>query len=189
MTAETKGKVERSVSVIKQSFWPGVSFTDIDDLNRQAHDWCDQRNQQVHQTTHQRPVERWQEEGLAPLPTAFAWERFGVEERKVSWDGYISYDGVLYGLPSQPPVAGVVVQVRERHGLLAIWHQGQAVVTLTKRPRSQEVVPHPDQFRTVPTASAARHGHKPLGHQLAPPQVARRPLADYDQLCGVEGLG
>ena len=41
---QTKGKVERSVGVIKHGFWPGVRFTDIDDLNRQATRWCDRLN-------------------------------------------------------------------------------------------------------------------------------------------------
>ncbi len=47
----------------------------------------------------------WVEEQLSPLPTDYAWEHFGAEERKVSWDGFVSYDGVLYGLPADPPVA------------------------------------------------------------------------------------
>ena len=58
----------------------------------------------VHGTTHERPSERREQEPLAPLPQAFAWERFATEERKVGWDGYLSYDGVLYGLPSSPPL-------------------------------------------------------------------------------------
>ena len=33
---QTKGKVERTVGLIKYGFWPGVRFTDIDDLNQQA---------------------------------------------------------------------------------------------------------------------------------------------------------
>jgi hypothetical protein len=51
------------------------------------------------------------------LPQAFAWERFATEERKVSWDGYLSYDGVLYGLPSSPPVAGLVGMAWDTQGL------------------------------------------------------------------------
>lgn len=35
-TPQTKGKVERRVGSIKQSFWAGVHFTDLDDLNEQA---------------------------------------------------------------------------------------------------------------------------------------------------------
>lgn len=182
---QTKGKVERSVGVVKSAFWPGVHFADIEDLNRQGLAWCDRLNQRPHGTTHQRPVDRWTEEQLTPLPRDWAWERFGVEARTVSWEGYISYDGVLYGLPSEPPMAGAQVQVRERQGQLAIWFQGQCVVTLLKRPHSRELVPHPDQFRTVAPAAVARRRTVPLGHLSAPPDVAQRPLAEYDQLCGV----
>jgi transposase len=181
-TPQTKGKVERSISVIKQSFWPGVRFTDLDDLNQQARRWCDERNRRVHRTTRQRPMERWAEEGLRPLPDAFAWERFGAEDRRVSWDGYLSYDGVLYGLPSEPLTAGTVVQVRERAGQLSVWSQGRLVLRCTKRPHSQDIVSHPDQFRTVVPAAQQRTDTTPLGHQIVAPTVARRSLAEYDQL-------
>src|SRR6266566_8855917 len=86
--------------VIKDGFWPGVRFTDIDDLNQQARAWCERLNQKVHRTTQCIPMNRWVEEQLRPLPTDYAWERFGAEERRVSWDGFLSYDGVLYGLPA-----------------------------------------------------------------------------------------
>jgi ribosomal protein S19E (S16A) len=163
-----------------------VRFSDLDDLNRQARRWCDQINGRIHATTHQRPLERWSQEALRPLPTDWAWERFAAEERKVSWEGYLSYDGVLYGLPSEPPLAGSVVQVRERHGQLSVWSAGQQVLQVAKRARSREIVPHPDQFRTVASAAATRRVAIPLGHQVAPPEVAQRPLQEYDRLCGVE---
>lgn len=186
-TPQTKGKVERSVGVIKHDFWPGIRFSDLEDLNRQARSWCDQLNGRVHRTTHQRPVDRWTEEGLRPLPTGFAWERFGTEERKVSWDGYLSYDGVLYGLPSEPAMTGRQVQVRERQGILTAWYQGQLVLRVAKRARSGTLVPHPEQFRTVASAAAQQHVSTPLGHQVPAPQVAHRNLAEYDQLYRVEG--
>jgi hypothetical protein len=187
-TPQTKGKVERSVGFVKQSFWAGISFTDLDDLNRQAHVWCERINSRVHRTTHERPIDRRHQETLSPFPPAFAWERFATEERKVGWDGYLSYDGVLYGLPSDPPVAGTIVQVRERHGMLSVWSQGQLLAELTKRPVSQVTVTHPDQFRTVAPAASLRERTVPLGHQRAAPVVVRRALAEYDQLCGVEVL-
>ncbi len=64
--------------------------------------------------------------------------RFATEDRKVSWDGYISYDGVQYGVPSEPAVAGTMVQVRERHGWLSVWAQGKLLMTVAKRPRSHD---------------------------------------------------
>lgn len=183
---QTKGKVERSVGFVKQSFWAGVNFTDLDDLNRQAHVWCEHINTRVHRTTHERPCERREQEPLAPFPAAFAWERFATEERKVGWDGYLSYDGVLYGLPAQARVAGSVVQVREHHGILSIWSAGHLLLELAKRPLSQETVTHPDQFRTVAPAASLRERTVPLGHQRVAPTVLTRALAEYDQLCGLE---
>ena len=183
-TPQTKGKVERSVGVVKHAFWPGVRFTDLDDLNRQAADWCRQVNARVHSTTHQRPVDRWAEERLRPLPAGWAWERFTSEERQVSWDGFVSFDGVLYGLPSEPALAGRRVQVNVRHGALSVWHQGQQVLRVATRSQSGQVVTHPDQFRTVLPAAAQR-AHVPVGHQTPPPLVVQRPLAEYDWLCSV----
>ncbi len=185
---QTKGKVERSVGVIKNGFWPGVRFTDIDDLNAQAKTWCDRLNQKVHRTTRRIPMDLWVEEQLSSLPSDSGWERFGAEERKVSWDGFVSYDGVLYGLPSHPPVAGAVVLVRERHRTLRISHQGQLIATLQKQPRSQEIVFHPEQFAGVAPTPSLRRTDKPLGHQIEAPTVVVRPLREYDQLFGVEGL-
>lgn len=185
-TPQTKGKVERAVGVVKQGFWPGVTFTDLDDLNRQAATWCDGLNRRVHRTTRRRPIDLHKEEGLRPLPPAFAWERFATEERRVSWDGFLSYDGVLYGLPAAAAAAGGVVQVRERDGQLTVWQRGALVVTLDKEPHSGTIVPHPQQFLRVLPAADARPAPRPLGHQVPAPVVARRSAAQYDTLYGVE---
>ncbi len=128
----------------------------------------------------------WVEENLSPFPSDFAWERFGTEERRVSWDGFMSYDGVLYGLPAQSAVAGSQVFVRERHCTLRVYHQGQLITTLQKHPRSQEIVFHPEQFVGVSPGASIRRADKPLGHQVEAPSIIVRPLTDYDQLFGVE---
>lgn len=184
-TPQTKGKVERSVSYVKQSFWAGVTFSDLDDLNRQARQWCERINSRVHRTTHARPVERLVEEQLLPLPQAYAWERFATEDRKVTWDGFFSYDGVLYGLPAEQHLAGKTVQVRQRRGTLTVWHAGQLVLTIEQRPQSQDCVPHAQQWKDVASAAQTRHPPAPLGHRLCAPDVVRRQLSDYDQYAGV----
>jgi len=184
-TPQTKGKVERTVSHVKKSLWGGVTFTDLDDLNRQAYAWCERINSRVHRTTHVRPVDRLAEEKLQPLPQEFAWERFATEERKVTWDGYVSYDGVLYGLPGTLQLAGKQVQVRERKGVVSVWSAGKQVFAIAKRPRSQESVPHAEQWKTVASVSAVRRAPTPLGHLQPAPEVESRPLQEYDQYCGV----
>jgi transposase len=183
---QTKGKVERSVGCFKHSYWAGVIFSDLDDLNRQAHAWCERANARVHRTTHERPCERIKPELLSPLPQAFAGERFATQERKVSWDGYLSYDGVLSGLPSSPPVAGLLVQVREWHGVLKVWHAGQLLVELAKPPQSQTHGEHPDQFRGIPKVASRSAQVVPIGHLRCAPQVSARALSEYDQVCGRE---
>ena len=173
---------------MKKSLWGGVTFTDLDDLNRQAYAWCERINSRVHRTTHVRPVDRLAEEKLLPLPADFAWERFATEERKVTWDGYVSYDGVLYGLPGTLQLAGKQVQVRERKGMVSVWSAGKQVFAIAKRPRSQDSVPHADQWKTVASVSAVRHEPAPLGHLQPAPDVQSRPVQEYDHYCGVETL-
>src|SRR6266480_3907592 len=111
-----------------------------------------------------------------------------AQNARVSWDGYLSYDGVLYGLPSSPPMAGAVVQVREWHGILKVWSAGQLLAELAKRPVSQTHVEHPDQWRNVAPAAPRRAQIAPIGHLRPAPQVVKRELAEYDHLCGVEVL-
>jgi transposase len=187
-TPQTKGKVERSIGVVKRDFWPGVRFSDLDELNRQAAAWCTQVNGRVHRTTGVRPLDRWAEEGLRPLPEGWAWERFTAEERQVSWDGFVSFDGVLYGLPGDVALAGRRVQVNAHHGAVQVWYQGHVVLTVAARCQSGQVVLHPEQFRTVVPAASVQRAHVPLGHLVPAPLVVQRPLADYDQLCGVQAV-
>jgi hypothetical protein len=139
-TPQTKGKVERSIGIVKHNFWPGVAFVDLPDLNAQAQQWYERLNGQVHQTTRARPIDRLREEKLRPLPSGFAWERFRAEERQVSWDGYVSYDGVLYGVPSEPPVAGATVQVSRQGEVLSIFYRGQRIAQHTIRAASGSLV-------------------------------------------------
>src|SRR6266567_2365655 len=87
----------------------------------------------------------------------------------VTWDGYVSYDGVLYGLPGVLALAGKCVQVRERKGTLSVWSAGAQVFEIAKRPRSQDSVPHAEQWKTVASVSAVRHGPTPLGHLQSVP--------------------
>jgi len=122
---------------------------------------------------------------LRPCPPPLPGNASPPKSVKEARDGYLSYDGVLYGLPSEPAAAGSVVQVRERHGLLKVWSRGQLLVELAKRAGSGEHVEHPDQFRNVAPAASRRAQLVPLGHQRPAPQVMTRQLSEYDQACGL----
>jgi transposase len=67
--ARTKGKVERSIGYLKDRFFVGRSFSDLEDLNCQLLGWLDAvANRRCHATTGEQPVARLAREGLAPLP-------------------------------------------------------------------------------------------------------------------------
>lgn len=66
------------------------------DLNRQASAWCEQINARVHSTTGVAPVERLGAEHLAPLPVV-ATRYLGVT-RRVSREGFVSFEGFNYGV-------------------------------------------------------------------------------------------
>jgi transposase len=79
----TKGKVERSISYLRDSFLNGRTFTGLDDLNAQGRHWLGSvANIRIHGTTHARPCDRLLEETLTPCS--------GVPRRAVS--GGIRHD-------------------------------------------------------------------------------------------------
>jgi hypothetical protein len=171
--------------VVKTSFWAGVHFIDLDDLNRQALAWCDDRNRRVHQTTRSRPVDRLEEEVLLALPEGYAWHRYRCEERKVSWDGYVSYDGVLYGVPGPAKLTGTLVSVGTVGEEVQIFSGGVCVAAHRRQARSGQAVMHSEQFTGFPTAHEQGRLPVPLGHMSGAPPLVRRPLDEYDALFGL----
>lgn len=69
--AKTKGKVERPIRYLRQSFVYGRSFVGDGDLNDQLLSWLDRTaNVRVHGTTGARPVDRFEGERYDLLPLA-----------------------------------------------------------------------------------------------------------------------
>ena len=68
--AQTKGKVERPIRYIRESFFYGRTFANDDDLNEQASRWLEgTANLRRHATTGERPVDRFErDERSALLP-------------------------------------------------------------------------------------------------------------------------
>jgi len=59
----------------------------------------DSVNNRIHGTTGRKPVDMLIEKNLSNLPAETVITRFLYEPRKVSNDGFVSYDGVKYGVP------------------------------------------------------------------------------------------
>ena len=79
--AQTKGKVERPIRYIRDSFFYGRAFASDEDLNEQASCWVEQTaNVRRHGTTAERPVDRFERderEALRPLADR-PYRRLGI---------------------------------------------------------------------------------------------------------------
>jgi transposase len=66
--AKTKGKVERPIRYVRESFFYGRTFLNDADLNAQAEHWLSHlANVRCHGTTHERPIDRFTRDELATL--------------------------------------------------------------------------------------------------------------------------
>lgn len=100
--AKTKGKVERPFRYIREDFFLGRSFCNLDDLNTQFRQWLDQvANVRIHATTRRVVAEHFAEERSALQPlTAGAFQAVLRLERRITRDGMVSIDGNLYSVPN-----------------------------------------------------------------------------------------
>ena len=71
--AQTKGKVERPIRYLRESFFYGRTFTSDDDLNAQALHWLEtEANVRSHATLKERPLDRFERERLLRSPWRLA---------------------------------------------------------------------------------------------------------------------
>lgn len=140
-----KGKVERGVGYIKNSFLEGRTFTDLEDLNGQLRLWLDVvANCRVHGTTGQRPIDRHNEElpHLRPFSAVPFYDTRPVELRKVPSDCHITYHGVRYSI--DPCAVGQTVVVRsdtDRVGSsFSVFMNDQVVATHTQHSKGSRPV-------------------------------------------------
>lgn len=110
-----KGKVERPFFYLEQHFIKGNSFDSFEDLCSRLSRFDEELDLQIHQTTRERPIDRFELEKahLTPLPP----NRFISSKelfRHVSWDGMVSFGSSRYSVPSD--YDGKEVWVRTSQG-------------------------------------------------------------------------
>jgi transposase len=120
---QTKGKIERTVSYVRDNFMKGIEYDNLADLNRQAMNWCVKVNNKIHATTNEIPKIRLARENLNPLTREYMIDRTNV--RAVGKDSLISYDGSKYSVPSE--YAGKYVTVAALDNTLAAYYEGKQV--------------------------------------------------------------
>ncbi|MBV8151996.1 MAG: IS21 family transposase [Candidatus Eremiobacteraeota bacterium] len=109
---EAKGRVEASIKYIRQSFFYGRAFSSLEDLRRQAAEWCARTaNQRLHATTRERPAERLlvERHRLRALPER-PFDTDLVLPLIVSKEARVCLDTNTYSVP--PSYVGKTVHLR-----------------------------------------------------------------------------
>jgi transposase len=192
--ARTKGKVESGVRYVRGNFWPGLTFVDLADLNRQCQAWLDSTaNRRVHGTTGEVPLERLARECLLPLDGKPDYDTSLIAFRRTAKDCFLSYDGNYYSVPAE--YARKILQVKETEDgqLIILDAEDQEIARhrLVEGRNQRIALPAHYAHLRYDSRSAQRPGAVQLpaaqnsGHLPAAPEVEARPLVWYDQVLEV----
>ena len=171
--ANRKGRIERPFSFIENNFYPGRTFADLADLNRQMEAWCEKVNARGRRHLGgSAPVTLFQSEKpyLLPLPV-YVPEVYALHPRVVDLEGMVNLHNNRYSVPED--LIGRQVEVRETKEKVTIL-SGHAVAVCHDRmedgARGRSILPE--------------HRHKGRAHRKGDPLP---PLPEEKILLGQGG--
>ena len=157
----TKGKVERLVRFVTETFLVGRIFWNITDLNRAALNWCNQQNSTYHKATAGVPQELHYSrcaEQIRTLEMQPALLFYLCPERKISFDGFVNYEGRRFGVPFS--YRGSTARIMRKDDMIYIYSSDLKQqltthdVTWSKRDRfckdQYTALEQPEEFPTMP---------------------------------------
>ena len=168
----TKGKVERLVRFVKENFLVDRVFSNITDLNWQSLEWCNRQNGIYHKAVDGVPQQIHTgrcAEHLKTLPKTDAVMFYLCPARKISFDGFVNYEGRRFGVPYSYP--GAVARVSRSGDTLYIYSLDLRVllathdVTWSRRDSfcegQYEELAQPEEFPSMPVKTQIRQLPKP----------------------------
>lgn len=182
--AKTKGKVERPYRYVRQDFFLGREFANLEDLNGQLDAWlAEVANCRVHGTTRRCVQTAFEEERphLQPLPP-IPYRAVLRLQRRISRDGLVSVDGNQYSVPDT--TRHRVVEVHSLLQEIQIFDAGHLVAVHTPREGRGHIVIATGHRRFPPPGNAKvrRTGPEPPPLQRPGEQILVRPLDIYDNV-------
>lgn len=142
---QTKGKIERTVSYVRSNLMVGIRYDSLQDLNNQAHAWCNKANSKVHSTTNKVPLSELEKENLNPLTREYIMD--SIEFRKTGKDCLISYSGSKYSVPSKYALKEVAV--RKIGNILAIYYQTELIAQHRLSYTKKSCNVNPEHYRGI----------------------------------------
>jgi hypothetical protein len=161
---------------VRQDFFLGRSFRDLDDLNEQFEEWrATIANPRVHATTQRVVDEHFAEErphllSLPPHP----YDAVLTVERRISQEGMVAVGGNQYSVPDT--TRRRIVEVQNHPAEVRIFEDGQLIARHPVLEGKNQRRVDPGHRKPIPVARRAVQ----LPSSPADAMVARRPLAFYE---------
>ena len=160
---ESKGVVEGSVRYVKHNALAGRAdqLLRFEDYLALAPYWRDQvANVRLHETTHERPIDRFEQEraSLRPLP-ALPFDTDEVVPTVVSPQARIKFDGNRYSAP--PSLVRKPITLRANRDEVCLLHEGQVVAQHVRSYERRQVLVLPEH-----RLEALRRRHSPTQQAL-----------------------
>ena len=135
---QTKGRVERQVSIVREHVLRGRDFNSVEAMDAAFLDWLPLRRAQVHRTHGEVISVRAERdrEAFSPLPVT-AYDVAERHLRRVAKDCLISFEGSLYSLPWREVKRPMHVEVRVTADRLNLHRVGGDNALLATHPRSR----------------------------------------------------
>jgi len=180
----TKGKVERMVEYLQESFLRGRTFADLADGQWQLTQWLDQvANVRLPATTQRRPLDLWQVEAphLLPVTGVPAYPVTTRALRKVSSECWVHFQGVRYSLPPTQVGQSVLVELHSAQGRVVIRADAVIVADHPQATARGATVSDPAHLAALWQLTLAQSTPPPSPWQLSGSgQVEARPLSVYE---------
>lgn len=182
----TKGAVERLIRFVKENFLAARSFSNVTDLNFEALRWCAQQDSHYHKAVDCIPVNRHTRDCMRVASILEMTEDllfYLCPERKISFDGFVNYEGRRFGVPYR--YTGKTCRVRRHQFTVYIYSSdlkqllAEHDVTWSRRDsfcKDQYISRQPEELPTSPINTSI--------HQIAPPN----PDSGFEKFNFEEGL-
>ena len=131
---QDKARVENQVAFVRESWFDGESFVDLEDARRSATSWCSAAAERVHGTTRRVVREHYEHEEkpvmLAPPTTAFDVPLWTTA--KVHPDHHLQVQRALYSVPTR--YIGRDVRVRSDRQVVRIFLGSELIKVHARQP-------------------------------------------------------
>ena len=170
----TKGAVERLVRFVKENFLADRVFCNVTDLNWQALEWCNTQNGIYHRAVDGVPQQIHDaacSSHLRKLPDSNEARWYLCPERRISFDGFVNYEGRRFGVPYS--YSGSIARVMRSGDTLYIYSADMNsllathAVTWSRRDsfcEGQYEPQQPEELPTAPVKTQIRQLPKPTGN-------------------------